>query len=140
MDYFTLILSAVVVAYIGYYLFGSIVLYRKWAAAESRGGLTECDGEVFELLDERRGSHKGVSVNWCYPHYRAVVGGKELCYRSVVRRSGVTVSQPATLCCEERTGLLWAKGDIGLLKRQILYRAAMMIGLVAVLILTSILL
>jgi len=107
---------------------------------EMKGEFVECDGIISELTEEKKKAVRGELVSISYPYYRAVYEDKELVYHSVVRRINVCVGQSIDLLFNERTGLLWAKGDLPLLKKQIIKRFLTICTIVAVLAMTIFLL
>ena len=139
MDLLTLLLGGFVVLYIGAYILKSFMFYRKCVIHEEAGNYIECEGYVSELLEEKKKAIQGALVFQSYPCYRAAYGGSELVYTSVIKRFNITVGDSVVLLYNEGSGVLWAKGDMPLLKKQILLRIFILCALVTALLLSRVL-
>jgi len=138
MDYFTIILGAVVILYLLAYSCKSFMFLAECKRAELSGNVKECDGEIADKIDEKRKAIGGEMVSICYPKYKASVGGGELYYQSNVRRRDVKVGQAATMCYDENKGIVWPKDDIPLIKKQVLIRLVIVGALVLVFVLENV--
>jgi hypothetical protein len=97
------------------FLTQTLFLFYKIKATVAGGSYIKVEGSVVELIDEKKKAIDGEMVSLCYPRY-ATIGDKELSYVSFVKRRQTELGQAVTLCYEERTGLIWAQGDLELLK------------------------
>jgi len=139
MNYLNLILGGVVFIYVGAYCLKSFLFYRRCVAHERSGEYVERDGIVSVLHEEKKKAVQGVLVSVSYPGYNSE-GGKagELKYTSVVKRLNVNVGDKILLFHNKASGLIWADGDLILLKKQMFTRLLIMLGLVGLLFLSSV--
>lgn|GEM_PF-6119927 len=119
MDILTVFLFLGVFSYIGYLLVKVCLYYRRCKEAEHSGDFVRFDGDVIEILEERKRAVHGKMIAVGYPHYKALYNGEELSYTSMVSRVDYIVGEKYELCYEPRTGVLWADGDLLLMKRKI---------------------
>jgi len=101
--------------------------------SERTGSFVECKGVISELIEEKKKAMCGELVSISYPCYRIVYEDKELVYHSVVSRTNVCVGQSVSLFFNKEKKLLWAKGDLILLKKQITKRILSICAIVIVL-------
>lgn len=136
MNWLYFALALVVCSYIGFSLAKSAAFLRKCSAAESGGCFAELTGSVVELIDEKKSVLDGKAYSISYPRYVGSHMGKDIKYNSVVRRQ-VSVGDSMTIRYDERSGFVWAKGDMELMKRQILVRVLILAALLALLTITG---
>ena len=140
MEIIILLPGSFVILYISFYCIKSILFYRSCMLSERSGEFVECEGIVSELIEEKKKAMHGELVSVSYPYYRTVHEGGELFYRSVVMRINVNIGQPVDLFFNKQKGLLWAKGDLPLLKKHIIKKLITICILSSVLVITVFLL
>jgi len=116
------ILLGVSTAYIFIYSFKLYLFYRRCKQAELQGSYVECSGTVAELLEKKVRKVNGKTITISFPRYIAEYGGTTLNYISKVKTANTEVNNPVVLLYAESAGLIWAKDDLPLLKRQIIGR------------------
>ena len=116
------ILLGVSSAYIFIYSFKLYSFYRRCKNAELTGSCIECRGTVAELMEKKVRNVNGKMVTISFPRYVAEYGDKTLDYISKVKTANTEVNSPVVLLYAESAGLIWASGDLPLLKRQIIGR------------------
>jgi len=114
------ILLGVSSAYIFIYSFKLYLFYRRCKQAEQQGSYVECNGTVAELLEKKVRKINGQAITVAFPRYVAEYGDKTLDYISKVKTANTVVNSPVVLLYAESAGLIWAKDDLPLLKRQII--------------------
>lgn len=126
----TLIMGGIVLAYIGYAAYKQLsVVYRRIRAI-SNNTVIEIDGTVSSKTDEIRKAVNKQMVELCYPVYSSVIDGREISCTGDIKRPDVNLWSSAVLCHDSITGETWVKEDTVLLKRYVLTRAGLVVGLV----------
>ncbi|MCL2840097.1 MAG: hypothetical protein FWE05_04925 [Defluviitaleaceae bacterium] len=116
------ILLGVSSAYVFIYSFKLYQFYRRCKQAELQGNYIECSGTVAELLEKKVRNVNGKMVTISFPRYIADYGETTLDYISKVKKANIEVNSSVVLLYAESAGLIWAKDDLPLLKRQIIGR------------------
>jgi len=133
---FSLLLGGFVIIYISYFCIKSLLFYCNCMTSERTGAFVECKGVISELIEEKKKAMCGELVSISYPCYRTVYEDKELVYHSVVSRINVCVGQSVSLFFNNKKRLLWAKGDLILLRNQITKRILSICAIVIMLAIT----
>jgi len=120
MSDLTFILLGVVTAYIFIYSYKLYLFYRRCKQAELHGNYIEVGGTVAELLEKKVRNVNGKMVTISFPRYVAEHGDKTFGYISKVKTANTEVNSPVVLLYAESAGLIWAKDDLPLLRRQII--------------------
>jgi len=111
-----------VLAYMGIYCIKSYVFYVRCNEAQKEGKIVEIKGKVKILYEEKKKALNGRVVTISNPLYTGFYNERELNYVSVVKRIESNIGDEVVLKYDEAKELLWAEGDLQLLKRQILIR------------------
>jgi hypothetical protein len=113
---------AITAIYITAYCYKLYLYYAKCKYRESLGGYVEVCGVVLELHGAKRRKIKGATTTISFPRYVADYGGKKIDFISRVKRGWVNEGDTVVLMHYELDNVIWAKGDLPLLKRQIIGR------------------
>lgn len=137
MDWFAWGLALVVIVYAGLYVIKAFT--PLWRYNKLKDMVVEIPGKIVDLTNEEKKAFDGQMVITSYPLYECEINGKTRVIQSTVRYKNAFLGQDIILYYNKDSDELWAKNDLPLIKKQMMFRLGVLLIVTLLMILESIL-
>ena len=134
----SIVLGSIVFGYTLVYSVNRIRFMMRYYQAKKHREIRTVYGRIIEKVDEENKVLKGTMVNLCFPKCEYEIDGNKKYYQHVVRYSNIRIGQSVKIGYCERADEAWAIEDVSLMKRVLITRVTMVMGILFLLVLTEI--
>lgn len=104
--------------------------------------VTPVPGEIIRVVEAGERKYKGVVEKEFFPVYRCEINGEEKLYHSFVKHISAgqeAIGQKVTLLYDGERDILWCERELPVMKKVVLIRFALILGLIGVMVFVNIL-